>query len=189
MTATRQRLGYANRTGNHASNAPAAVDLDSVVNDRAMGRRRSSSSREWQGGVAAVASIRHEVEIEATAEHVWDAVRDVGAVHRRLVPGLAVGARMDGHVRILTLPDGGVVRELIVDVDDDTRRLAYAVVEGRMALVYHHATLEVFAEGPARSRLVWITDFLPDELAAEIRLRTERGIQVMKRALENGSET
>jgi hypothetical protein len=136
------------------------------------------------GEVAAVASIRHEVEIDATAEQVWDAVRDVGAVHRRLVPGLAVGARMDGDVRIVSLPDSSVVRELILDVDDETRRLAYAVVEGRMALVYHHAALEVFAEGPGRSRLVWITDFLPDDMAAEIRLRTERGIQVMKRALE-----
>jgi uncharacterized protein YndB with AHSA1/START domain len=131
-----------------------------------------------------VASIRHEVEIAASAEHVWDAVRDVGAVHRRLVPGLAVSARVDGDVRTLSLPDGHVVRELIVDVDDAARRLAYAVVEGRMALVHHHATFEVFAAGPARSRLVWVTDFLPDELAAEIRLRTERGMQVMKRALE-----
>lgn len=58
-----------------------------------------------------------------------------------------------------------------------------------MPLVHHHATLEVFAEGPRRSRLVWVTDFLPHELAAEIRLRTQRGIQVMKRALENADES
>lgn len=87
-----------------------------------------------------MAGIRHEVEIEATAEQVWDAVRDVDAVHRRLVPGLAVGARVDGDVRIVAFPDGHLVRELIVDVDDQARRLAYAVVEGRMPLVHHHAT-------------------------------------------------
>jgi hypothetical protein len=68
-----------------------------------------------------------------------------------------------------------VVRALIVDVDDETRRLAYAVVEGRLPLVHHHASFQVFAEGESRSRLVWITDVLPHELAVGIRLRVERG--------------
>jgi hypothetical protein len=51
-------------------------------------------------------SARHEVEVEVAAEQVWDAVRDVVAVHRRLVPGLAVSARLEGDFRILTFPDG-----------------------------------------------------------------------------------
>jgi hypothetical protein len=37
---------------------------------------------------------------------------------------------MDGEIRILTFPSGGVVRELIVDVDEEVRRKAYAVIEG-----------------------------------------------------------
>lgn len=122
-------------------------------------------------------------------ELVWDAVRDVGAVHRRLVPGLAVDTRLDGTWRILTLPDGHTVRELIVDIDDHARRLAYAVVESRLALEHHHATFEVLADGPTRSRLIWITDLLPDALAPETRLRTERAAQVMKHTLENHAKT
>ncbi|TMG96892.1 MAG: SRPBCC family protein, partial [Betaproteobacteria bacterium] len=35
-----------------------------------------------------MASIHKEIVIDAPARDVWDAVRDVGAVHRRLVPGV-----------------------------------------------------------------------------------------------------
>ncbi len=34
-----------------------------------------------------MASIHQEIVIEASPEHVWDAVRDVGAIHERLAPG------------------------------------------------------------------------------------------------------
>jgi Polyketide cyclase / dehydrase and lipid transport len=131
-----------------------------------------------------VASIRKETLIEARPEQVWAALRDVGAVHHRLLPGYVVDTQLDGDIRILTFPSGGVVRELIVAIDDDARRLAYAVIEGRMPLVHHHASFQVFAEGASRSRLVWITDVLPHALAAEIRLRVERGADIMKQTLE-----
>jgi hypothetical protein len=131
-----------------------------------------------------VASIRKETLIEARPEQVWAALRDVGAVHHRLLPGYVVDTQLDGDIRILTFPSGGVVRELIVAIDDDARRLAYAVIEGRMPLLHHHASFQVFAEGASRSRLVWITDVLPHALAAEIRLRVERGADIMKQTLE-----
>jgi len=39
-----------------------------------------------------MASIRKEILIDAPPEDVWAAVRDVGAVHRRLAPGFVVDA-------------------------------------------------------------------------------------------------
>jgi hypothetical protein len=114
----------------------------------------------------------------------------VGAVHRRLLPGRVLETDVDGDVRTLVMPDGHVVRELIVDVDDETRRLAYAVIEGeRPPLRHHHASLQVFAEGDGHSRLVWVTDVLPNSLAGEIRARTERGAEEMKHALERTHST
>jgi hypothetical protein len=132
-----------------------------------------------------MASIRKEILVNATPEQVWNAVRDVGAVHRRLTPGLVLNAQLEGDTRILSFPDGGMARELIVAVDDDARRLAYAVVEGRMPLIHHHATFQVLPEGESQTRLVWTTDFLPHTFAAEIRARVERGAMVMKLALEH----
>ena len=52
------------------------------------------------------------------------------------------------------------VRELIVALDDERRRLAYAVIEGSKRTTYHHASMQVFADDEGGSRLVWITDFL-----------------------------
>jgi hypothetical protein len=132
-----------------------------------------------------IASIRHEVVVALRPELVWDALRDVGAVHRRLLPGRVLDTDLDGDVRTLLMPDGHVVRELIVDVDDETRRLAYAVIDGaRPPLRHHHASFQVFAEGECHSRLVWITDVLPSSLAGEIRARTVRGAEEMKNVLE-----
>jgi hypothetical protein len=131
-----------------------------------------------------MASICQQVVIEAAPSQVWAAVRDVGAVHRRLVPGYVVDTRLEGDYRILMHSNGSVTRELIIDVDDQERRLAYAVVEGRMPLLHHHASMQVFAAGENRSRLVWITDLLPNDLASDIRLRVERGAAVMKQTLE-----
>ncbi|GGK63913.1 hypothetical protein Sme01_06160 [Sphaerisporangium melleum] len=132
-----------------------------------------------------MASIRHEIVIDSSPEHIWDVLRDVGAVHERLLPGRVTGTRLEGDQRLLTFPDGHVIRELIVAVDDDARRLAYSVVEGaRPAIEYHHASFEVRSEGDRAGRLIWTTDVLPHALAAEIRIRIERGAVEMKQAIE-----
>ena len=106
-------------------------------------------------------------------------------MHERLLPGRVTGTSVDGDVRTLTFPGGGVVREWIVDIDDDTRRLAYAVIGGaRQPITHHHASFQVFDEGPTASRLVWITDVLPHTVAPDVRARVERGAQDMKQTLE-----
>lgn len=132
-----------------------------------------------------MACVYKEIAIATPAEHVWAAVRDVGAVHERLTPGILVDSRLNGDERILTFARDIVVRELIVAVDDEARRLAYAVIEGSKRTTYHHASMQVFADGEDSSRLVWITDFLPHEQAASITMVIERGAEVIKRTLES----
>ena len=131
-----------------------------------------------------MASIRKEVSIQASPEHVWEAIRDVNAVHRRLAPGFVLDVRPDGDVRIVTFANGAVVRELIVDVDDQARRIAYAVVDSPMQLTHHHATMEVLREGADASRIVWIADVFPNAAAGQVGPMMEQGSQVMKHSLE-----
>jgi carbon monoxide dehydrogenase subunit G len=131
-----------------------------------------------------VASVRVEVAIGRPAKEVWEAVADVGNVHRRLLPGRVADARIDGDIRVLTMPDGSQIRELIVAVEDAERRMAYTVVEGqRMPLTFHHAAFQVFPDGEG-SRLVWTTDVLPHAMAPAVRARVERGIVEIKQVLE-----
>jgi len=130
-----------------------------------------------------MATIRKETLIDAPAKRVWDAVRDVGAVHERLAPGFVVDTRLEAGARVVTFGNGLVARELIVDVDDGARRLAWAVVDSPR-LSHHNASMQVFDDGGGRSRVVWIADLLPDEVAPDIRGLIEQGMAVMKRTLE-----
>jgi len=128
-----------------------------------------------------MASIRREVMVEAAPEVVWDAIRDVGAVHERLAPGFVVDTRLEEGARIVTFGNGVVARELIVDVDEVGRRLVWSVVGGRMT--HHNASLQVFVES-AGSRVVWIADLLPNEVAPYIAGMIDQGMAVMKKTME-----
>jgi hypothetical protein len=129
-----------------------------------------------------MASIRREMLVEADPKEVWDAIRDVGAVHTRLAPGFVVDTRLEEGARVVTFANGLVARELIVDVDDEARRLVWAVVGGRPT--HHNGSLQVFPEHSGRSRVVWIADLLPNELASTIAGLMDQGMSVMKKTLE-----
>lgn len=129
-----------------------------------------------------MASIRREISIGAPPDFVWDAARDVGALHTRLVPGFVVDTRLDGDTRIVTFGSGLVVRERIVDINDDDRRLVWSAAADR--LTHHNGALQVFGEGAGGSRVVWIADILPNELAGPIAAMMEQGLKAMKRAME-----
>jgi carbon monoxide dehydrogenase subunit G len=123
-----------------------------------------------------VASIRRDFKVDAPAHAVWDAVRDVGNVHVRLVPGLVVDVRMEDDERVVTFANGLVAREAIVDIDDQARRLAYASRGGRLS--HHNASMQVFAEGENTSRVVWITDLLPNDFTDQIAGLMDKGAQI-----------
>ena len=128
-----------------------------------------------------MASIHREVRIEATAETVWDALRDVGALHQRLAPGFVTDVRLEEGARVVTFGNGLVAREVIVDLDDGARRLVWSVVGGRMS--HHNASAQVFADGEG-SRFVWIADLLPHEAAPAVAAMMDQGLAVIKRTLE-----
>src|SRR6185295_10501506 len=129
-----------------------------------------------------MASIHKELLIDAPPEHIWEAIRDVGAIHTRLAREFVVDTRLDGDSRLVTFANGASVRERIVDVDDRARRLAYAAVEWKAT--HHNASIQVFPHGDARSRVVWIADLLPDDLADLVGGMMEKGCAAMKRTLE-----
>jgi uncharacterized protein YndB with AHSA1/START domain len=129
-----------------------------------------------------MASIRTEALIDASPEQVWDAVRDWGRLHERLVPGFATDARVEGGARIVTFFTGTVLKEVIVSLDDDERRLAWSIVDGPYE--HHHASAQVIEEAGGRARFVWVADVLPDATAGPTSEMMERGTQVVKETLE-----
>ena len=131
-----------------------------------------------------MASIHREILIDAHPDVVWDAVRDVGAIHTRLAPGFVTDVRLEDGARVVTFGNGLVVRELIVDRDDNARRLVWSAVGGRMT--HHNASAQVFADGRG-SRFVWIADLLPNELAPDVAAMMDQGLTVIQRTLETAA--
>ncbi len=129
-----------------------------------------------------MASIRKEVVIDAPGAAVWDAIREVGALHTRLVPGFVVDTRLEGEDRIVTFGNGATARERIVDRDDASRRLVWTIVGGRFD--HHNGAVQVLGEPGGGSRVVWIADLLPHELAIPVAAVMEQGLEVMRRTLE-----
>ena len=129
-----------------------------------------------------MASIRREIQVAAPPARVWDALRDVGRIHARLVKGFVTDCRLDGDARVVTFANGMTLRERIVDVDDAQRRVAWSAVGE--PFVHHNASVQAFAEGGDHTRLVWIADLLPDELEPRIAPLIDQGMAAMKRTLE-----
>ena len=73
-----------------------------------------------------------------------------------------------------------MARELIVDVDNQARRLAYAASGG--GLTHDNASFQVFAD-EGRTRLVWIADLLPNEPAAVVGEMMDQGVTAIRNTL------
>ena len=114
-----------------------------------------------------MASIHKDIPVDASPAEVWAAVRDFGSPHKRLAPGFVLDARLDGDARIVTFANGNVARERVS---------------------HYSASLQVVAEGEARSRLIWIVDVLPNEIAPYIDAQMDQGALAVQKALARSAK-
>lgn len=127
-------------------------------------------------------SIRKEIRISAPVDRVWDALRDVGALHTKLVPGFVKDTVLDGNSRVVVFSNGMTVREDIVGVDAAQRRVAWAIV-GQQFRHYNGAAW-VEADPKGGSRFIWTVDVLPNELASQVEQMMTTGIAVVRQTME-----
>lgn len=130
-----------------------------------------------------MASIHWEEPVGVPAERAWAALRRPGEAHR-LFAGILVDARVSGDIRTVTFANGMVVRERIIDIDDDRRRLAYAVIDGLFE--HHAASMQILPVDEANCRFVWVSDFLPEEKRAAVLPLVRDGSRALARNLEAG---
>ena len=128
-----------------------------------------------------MATLHKEIVIAAPRELVWDAMRDIGALHTRLVPGFVTNTRVEGDTRIVTFANGMVIREPILSIDDRRCRLAWGAEDG--PFTHYNAVVEVLGDS-AGSRVVWTTDLLPHELESTVAAMQDQALAAMKATLE-----
>jgi Polyketide cyclase / dehydrase and lipid transport len=129
-----------------------------------------------------VATVRKDILTRARPAEIWDAVRDIGALHTRLVPGFVTDTKLEPGARVVTFGNGMVVREPIVTIDDAAMRLVWTA-EGAQT-THYNGSAQVFPERDGSARVVWIVDFLPDSLTAALDGIMTAGAAAMKRALD-----
>lgn len=129
-------------------------------------------------------TVHHEIEIAVSPEQVWDSVREVGALHVRLVPGFVVNTEMLAHAdapkRRVTFANGVVLDEVIISIDDQRRRLVWSIT----SVQHHNGALQIIDSNGA-SRVTWTADVLPADLAEQFSPLMAQGLQTMKAHLES----
>ena len=133
-----------------------------------------------------MATVRKDIFTKARPADVWDAIRDIGALHTRLVQGFVTMTRLEPGARIVTFANGIVVREPIVTCDDAAMRLVWSAEGGRAT--HYNASVEVVSVGDGTSKIIWIADFLPDDIAGDIDQAMSAGAAAMAATLDRFAE-
>jgi hypothetical protein len=131
-----------------------------------------------------MATVTKEILLDCHPDEAWEALRDWGAVDRRLAPGFLTDARVEGEDRVITFFNGTKVRELFVGVDQEGRRLAWAVQDGSMGLTHYNASAQVVPRQTGGTRFVWTADLLPHDLALTVAGLIDQGLAAIKRTLD-----
>ena len=129
-----------------------------------------------------MASATAEASIDRLPNDVWNIVRDFGGL-ANYMPGID-SCTVDGDVR--TVGTMGIeVKEQLRELDDETRRVSYSVIESPMTnMVSHLATIGVDADG-AGTHLTWTVDVEPDELLPIFQGVYEQSVIALKEKLES----
>ena len=138
-----------------------------------------------------MAEVRVVEEISASADAVWELVRDFGGVMKwsSAIESCEVQGEGIGAVRTLALPGGAAIRERLERFEDEGRSFSYSILDGPLPVDDYLATLVVRAKGADRCEVDWASSFAPKGLAEEqvlgiIRGVYEGGIREIKKNLE-----
>lgn len=125
---------------------------------------------------------KSEASIDCTPNDVWNMVRNFGGL-ADYMPGVE-SCTLEGDVRTVGMM-GIEVKEQLRELDDDTRKLSYSIVESPMAnMVSHLATISVDPEG-AGTHLTWTVEVEPDELCAIFQGVYDQSVIALKAKFES----
>ena len=109
-------------------------------------------------------SAHEAVTINAPAAKVWSKVsnfNDLGAWHPAIKSTEIVSGMNNkvGAVRLLTLQDGGTIKEKLLAYKAKSKTFQYAILEGVLPVSDYVSSLTVKADGKDKSVVVWDGSF------------------------------
>ncbi|MEM6433405.1 MAG: SRPBCC family protein [Cyanobacteria bacterium P01_D01_bin.115] len=109
-----------------------------------------------------MATIHKQFKINAAVDHVWKKMSDVSNIHTFL--SMLANSELQGDTRVCTTQDGAQVKELIVSIDSDLKRLVYGVTESPFGLEFHSSSWQAIPDDDG-TIFEWYTDVKPDGMA------------------------
>ena len=82
----------------------------------------------------------------------------------------------------MTFVNGTVLREPIVTLDDEARRLVWTHEGGRAQ--HYNGALQVSELADGLTSVVWIADFLPDDISGYMSRAIELSMAAMQQSLD-----
>jgi mxaD protein len=108
--------------------------------------------------------VRESVTINASAGKVWKQVKDFNALntwHPAVAKDDIVEGTNDkvGAVRLLTLKDGGTIKEKLLAFNAAAHRYRYAILEGVMPVSNYTSIFTVVSAGKGKATVTWSGHF------------------------------
>ena len=116
-------------------------------------------------------SAHEEVTINAPATKVWSTVsnfNDLGAWHPAVkTTEIVIGTNNKvGAERLLTLQDGGTIKEKLLAYSTKKHSFKYSIIEGVLPVSSYVSTVSVKAQGKDKTLVVWTGTFKRKDTAA-----------------------
>jgi mxaD protein len=114
---------------------------------------------------------QEEVVINAPASKVWDKANnfgDLGAWHPAVKKTEIVSGtnNQKGAVRLLTLQDGGTIKEKLLAYNPKKMSFEYSILEGVLPVSHYVSTVTVKAQGENKTLVVWKGTFKRKDTSA-----------------------
>jgi mxaD protein len=116
-------------------------------------------------------SAHEEVTIDAPAAKVWEKVsnfNDLGAWHPAVkTTEIVTGTNNKvGAERLLTLQDGGTIKEKLLAYNAKAKTFKYSIIEGVLPVTSYVSSVSVKSVGQNKSLVVWKGTFKRKDTAA-----------------------
>jgi len=116
--------------------------------------------------------VQEEVVINAPTSKVWDKASnfgDLGAWHPAVKKTEIVSGTNNkkGAVRLLTLQDGGTIKEKLLAYNPKSMSYKYEIIEGVLPVSHYSSTITVKAKGENKSLVVWKGTFKRKDTSAK----------------------
>lgn len=132
-----------------------------------------------------MAEVSEHGELGASIDDVWKLVSDFGGFPAAM--GLSVEVDGEGIGQTRTLSMGGPpMVERLEELDAETKRVVYSIVQGPMPFTDYRATMQLAPAGEGRTALTWSGTFEPaegtsaDDSAALVRRIYQGGIAALQ---------